>query len=411
MFEETKYCAELSERLVSEMLSDGYSPKSVDHHVRHIYNSLTKFCSERFEGEYSVQAGKAFIAMIQMKNLSKDQYVLYQNTVERLNHALNGDFHWRPVHQQLKHYASSCYDSIIAEYETYLIRTGKTNTNVRHHIHSVSRFFAHMESLGIVDISKIKADHVHERFIAANDKSGFHKTMKMFFHYAYKYELIENDIRRWIPSVPRHKPVPSIYTVEEIDAILSSIDRNTCIGKRNYCVVLIAAKLGVRSCDIAGLSIDDIHRTEGVIRLTQQKTIVPIEFPILPDISVALEDYLNNARPDSCLPNVFLTKPRPVASALSTQGIYAVVSGAIKHSGIDASSRRHGAHALRSSLASQLLEEGKTYSEIQQVLGQTSPDVARHYVRVETERLRECALEVPDFSNEVIACFLERQVI
>jgi hypothetical protein len=63
----------------------------------------------------------------------------------------------------------------------------------------------------------------------------------------------------------------------------------------------IAAKLGVRSCDIAGLNIDDIHRTEGVMRLTQQKTNIPIEFPILPDISIALDDYLNNARPNSCL--------------------------------------------------------------------------------------------------------------
>jgi len=73
MFEQAnKHCAELSEKLLAEMLSDGYSPKGVYYHIRYIYNSLTKFCSERFEGEYSVQAGKTFIAMIQMKNLSKD---------------------------------------------------------------------------------------------------------------------------------------------------------------------------------------------------------------------------------------------------------------------------------------------------------------------------------------------------
>lgn len=164
----------------------------------------------------------------------------------------------------------------------------------------------------------------------------------------------------------------------------------------------MAAKLGIRSCDIAGLNLDDIHGREGIIRLTQQKTNVSIEFPILQEISTALDDYLNNARPDSCLPNLFLTKPRPVASALSTQGIYAIVSGVIAKSGIDVASRRRGAHALRSSLASQLLSDRKTYSEIQQVLGQISPDAARHYVRVETERLRECALKVPDFSDEIL---------
>jgi len=411
MLKEAKKCVELSNKLLTKMCDDGYSSRSVDTHFRSVYNCLIKFCDEHFEGMYSIEAGQTFMMIIQMKKLSKDQTALYRNSIERLNHALSGNFHWRPEKQQLKPFESSCYDSIIARYESYLFQTGKTKTNVRHHIHSVSRFLAHMETIEIVDISMIKAEHVHERFKAANDKAGFHKTIKMFFRYSFKYGLIENDISCWIPSIPRHKPVPTVYTVEEIEKILSSIDRTNCIGKRDYCIVLIAAKLGIRSCDIAGLNLDAIHCTEGIIRLTQQKTNVSIEFPILPEISTALDDYLNNARPASCLPNVFLTKPRPVASALSTQGIYAIVSGAIAKSGIDAASRRHGAHALRSSLASQLLREGKTYSEIQQVLGQTSPDAAQHYVRVETERLRECALEVPDFHDEAVVFFLEGQVI
>lgn len=122
-----------------------------------------------------------------------------------------------------------------------------------------------------------------------------------------------------------------------------------------------------------------------------------------------MEDYLDNARPESCLPYVFLTKPRPDSSILSTQGIYAVVSGAIARAGIDISSRRHGAHALRSSLATHLLAEGKNYPEIQQVLGQTSPDTARHYIRVEAERLRECAVEVPGLPGKLAAYFQERR--
>lgn len=171
----------------------------------------------------------------------------------------------------------------------------------------------------------------------------------------------------------------------------------------------MAVKLGIRSCDMAGLKLDDIWRTEGIIWVIQQKTDIPVEYPILDEISTALEDYLNNAKPNTCFPNVFLTKPRPVASVISTQGIYAIVSGAIAQSGIDTSSRRHGAHALRSSLAYQLLAEGKSYTEIQQVLGQTSPDVARHYIRVETERLKECAMAIPGFPNEIMAYFHERR--
>lgn len=405
--EEMRNCAELSEKMLREMYSDGYSHKSVEHHVKPIYNALVKYCDEHFGGMYSIKAGTSFMVMIRMKNQSKVQTDLVQNSIERLNHALAGDFHWRPRKLRSKPYTTSCYDEVISIYEAYLVQTGKTTTNIRRHVHLVARFLAHMESIGVTDISMIKAEHIHERFIAANDKSGFHKSMKMFFRYACKYGLIENDISLWLPSVPRRKPVPSVYAVEEIEKILGSIDRNTCLGKRNYCIVLMAARLGIRSCDIAGLKIDDIQLKKGIIRVIQQKTDIPVEYPILDEISTALEDYLNNARPKSCLPNVFLSKPRPVASVLSTQGIYAIVSGAIARSGIDASSRRHGAHALRSSLASQLLSEGKSYSEIQQVLGQTSPDVARHYIRVETERLRECSIAVQGLSNEIMAYFQE----
>ncbi|MCI6581292.1 MAG: tyrosine-type recombinase/integrase [Oscillospiraceae bacterium] len=407
--EETNNCAELAEKILEQMCLDGYSRKNVYSHIKSIYNKLVKYCDAYFEGRYSVKAGESFMVVTQMKNQSKQHTDLVRNSIKRLDHALTGDFHWRPTKVRLKPYATSCYDEIVRRYETYLIQTGKTITNTRHHIHLIARFLSHMESIGITDLSMIKAENVHERFIAANDKEGFHKSMKIFFRYACKYGLIENDISLWIPSAPRRKPVPSVYTVEEIERILSVIDRSTDLGKRNYCIVLMAAKLGIRSCDIAALKIDDIQRTEGIIRVVQQKTDIPVAYPILDEISTALEDYLNNARPKSPLPNVFLTKPRPVASVLSTQGIYAIVSGAIAKSGIDTSSRRHGAHALRSSLASQLLAEGKSYPEIQQVLGQTSPDVARHYIRVETERLRECAIGVPGFSNEIVDYFLERR--
>lgn len=407
--EKMKPCTELSEKVLNEMCSDGYSPKSVEHHVRPIYNRLAKYCEEHFEGMYSVNAGQAFMRMIQRKKQSKEQTDLNRNSIERLDHALDGNFHWRPVKSKLKPYAASCYDAIVARYEAYLIQTGKTITNTRHHVHLIAGFLSYMESIGISDLPMIKAEHIHERFIAANDKAGFRKAMKMFFRYACRYGLIENDISCWIPSVPRHSPVPSVYTEVEIEKMLSSIDRTTSLGKRNYCIILMAARLGIRSCDIAGLKLEDIHRKERIIRVTQQKTDIPVEYPMLDEISAALEDYLDNARPESCLPYVFLTKPRPVSSILSTQGIHAVVSEAFARAGINTSSRRHGAHALRSSQASHLLAEGKNYPEIQQVLGQTSPDVARHYIRVEAERLRECAIEVPVFPYELITYFQERR--
>ena len=91
--EKAKPCVELSEKVLSEMCSDGYFPKGVEHHVRPIYNKLAKYCEEHFQGMYSVNAGKAFMRMIQKKNQSKEQTGLNRNSIERLDHALDGDFH------------------------------------------------------------------------------------------------------------------------------------------------------------------------------------------------------------------------------------------------------------------------------------------------------------------------------
>ncbi len=210
------------------------------------------------------------------KKQPKEQTDLNRNSIERLNHALDGDFHWRPAKSKLKPYAASCYDAVVARYEAYLIQTGKTITNTRRHIHLIADFLSHMESAGITSLPMIKAGHIHERFAAANDKAGFRKAVKMFFRYACKYGLVENDNSRWIPTVPRHRPIPSVYTKDEIERILDSIDRTTSLGKRNYCMILIAARLGIRSCDIAGLKLEDIRHREGLYGSCSKRRIFPL---------------------------------------------------------------------------------------------------------------------------------------
>ncbi|MEQ8156747.1 MAG: hypothetical protein ABRQ25_18035 [Clostridiaceae bacterium] len=96
MLKEEKNCVELSKELLAEMRADGYSCRSVDTHFRSVYNCLIKFCDEHFEGVYSVEAGESFMMKIKRKKLSKDQTALYRNSIERLNHAVSGNFHWRP---------------------------------------------------------------------------------------------------------------------------------------------------------------------------------------------------------------------------------------------------------------------------------------------------------------------------
>jgi site-specific recombinase XerD len=288
------------------------------------------------------------------------------------------------------------------------VQTRKTEPDIRNRIHILARFLAHVEASGITEIASITATVIYSGFEQTGSKDEFCKSVKSFLRYAYRMDLLNKDISFLVPEYTRHTPIPTAYTSDEISVILESIDRTNAAGKRNYCIVLIAARLGLRSCDIAGLTFENICMNDNTISLIQKKTCEPITFPLLPEIKDALDDYTKHARPLSNEPYLFMNLPQLNVRPLTPNNIYTIVSRIIDKSGVNTYNKRRGAHALRSSLASQLLEEGNSYSVIQRVLGHTSPEAAKHYVKIEVDKLRECALEVPAFQNHLLNEFFRK---
>jgi site-specific recombinase XerD len=410
MFDDKQNCADLTAKMLSEMKLDNYSYKVTSRSVNYIYRALNRFCDDNYEGMYSSDAGLAFIESNagRVPALSKAHMNTYKNSITRLDYALDGDYHWRPVSKEMQAYASSCFNGIVKEYEDYLVQTRKTKPDIRSRIHILARFLAHVESSGITKIDSITASVIYSGFEQTGSKDEFCKSVKSFFRYVYRMNLLNKDISFLVPEYTRHRPIPTVYTSDEVTVILESIDRSTDAGKRNYCIVLIAARLGLRSCDIAGLTFENICTTDNSIRLIQKKTCEPISFPLLTEIKDALDDYTNHARPSSNEPYLFMNVPQPSVRPLTSNNIYTIVSRIIDKSEVNTTNKRRGAHALRSSLASQLLEEGNSYSVIQKVLGHTSPEAAKHYVKIEIDKLRECALEVPAIQNNLLNEFFRK---
>jgi len=166
-------------------------------------------------------------------------------------------------------------------------------------------------------------------------------------------------------------------------------------GKRNRAIVLIAARLGLRSCDIANMQFENINDRCQTIELTQAKTGVPIVLPLLPEIDEAIRDYVDNERAEVANDLIFLRASPPFAEAIKPHTVYEIVSRIIDAAVIDPNGRRRGAHALRSSLATALLNEGNDYRAIQEALGQKSPNAVKSYVKTDVENLRDYALPVP----------------
>ena len=117
-----------------------------------------------------------------------------------------------------------------------------------------------------------------------------------------------------------------------------------------------------------------------------------MEYVLYREVKEALSDYINNCRPESEVKEIFLCAHVPY-TRLSTSGINSIVNRAFKRSDVNIAGKHHGPHALRSSNSSLKVNGGMTYAETKQSIGWKDPSVMRHYVRIDIEKLRLCALE------------------
>jgi integrase len=225
-------------------------------------------------------------------------------------------------------------------------------------------------------------------------------TLRSFIKYLYDHKLIEHLYR-----VPRYKAVnqpelPTVYSESEVQKLIVSIDRGTRVGKRDYAIVLIAAKLGLRASDISLLKFQDLNWETNSILINQYKTGADITHPLLPTIGNAIIEYLKYARPKSLVPELFVTEKPPYAKPLTSHSVSEVIRRAFKRSGITIGDRKSGSHSLRHSLVSRMLEGKTVLPIISAVLGHKNSESSKYYMRIDLTAMKQCVLEVPPVPTE-----------
>lgn len=267
--------------------------------------------------------------------------------------------------------------------------------------HFLREFYCHLESLGCHDLRDADAAVIGRACLMQNNKDGW-AVIRMFLRYLNCAGLINHDFSTIIPHFKRAFRLPSIYTEDEVNRFEETIDTNSKIGKRDYAMLLLATRLGMRSGDIANLTFSSLDFGDDTISIIQEKTEEPLVLPMIPAVKTALADYLKNGRPESGQPYVFLRVKAPfekiTASALRFE-----TNKYFGKAGIDITDKKHGPHVFRSSLASSMINHLVSYDVVRKILGHTDPDAVKHYARVDIERLREYAIEPPAPSG----CFKE----
>ena len=248
----------------------------------------------------------------------------------------------------------------------------------------------------IEDFLKENSSSVGARHTNAN-------SLRQFFKYLYRKRYTIRDFSHNVlpDNSNRRSNVPTTYTEEEISRIIASPDRSSAIGRRDYLILLLAAEYGWRSADITGFRLDQIDWDKNVIRFDQQKTGVPVEYPLLSSVGNAIIDYLQHGRPASGRSEVILSAEKSkYGSPLKSATIHSVVSRYMKKAAITGwKEKKHGAHSLRHSLASNLLKKNVSLPVISTVLGHQTTETTKIYLKVDTEKLRMCTLKMPTMSS------------
>ena len=164
---------------------------------------------------------------------------------------------------------------------------------------------------------------------------------------------------------------------------------------------------GLRSGDIVKLKIEDI-KGKKEINIIQQKTEKALHLPLIEDVSVAIDDYLA-VRPSSMAREIFINIYAPY-NPISTGTIRNLLKKYMSVADIDVGNRKKGPHALRSSLASSMVNDDVSYETVRKVLGHSSNNAIKHYARIDVEKLRQYCLEPPQVSGHFKA-FLTGEVI
>lgn len=220
-----------------------------------------------------------------------------------------------------------------------------------------------------------------------------------FLKYLFIHKLLEANLSKvMVDKYTYRSKLPSYYSVEEISQLITAIDRSNPCGKRDYAILMLVSRMGLRSSDVVNLKFENLLWDKQLLSLIQTKTHQSLQLPLLPEVGNAIIDYLKDGRPESAHPYIFLRLIPPYDN-LHTAAINGIIKKYLNRSGICYDERQHGPHSLRHSLATSLLNQEVSLPIISGVLGHGHMESTMNYLRVDLVSLKRCALEVPPLGD------------
>jgi site-specific recombinase XerD len=293
-------------------------------------------------------------------------------------------------------------DQIFAEFSHYLQNErGLSPKSIVRHLPVIRRFLREVCPAGASDLGRISQEDVigyiehHARDWSAGSGKAMCWSLRAFLRYLHYKGQNQLALAGCVPSIRRWKLVslPTYLSASQVQKALDSCDRATALGRRDYAILMMLAKLGMRAGEVAALTLDDMEWRSGEM-LVRAKGRQRARMPLPPDVGAAVVAYLRDGRPKSSCRRLFLRTLAPNVGFASGCAITMIAKTALQRAGIRGYAHQ-GAHLFRHSLATELLRSGATLSEIGQLLRHESHDTTRIYAKVDIKALRTLSLPWP----------------
>ena len=399
------YLPDLISGLEQELLRLGYTKGSMTFYLRR-RNQLMAYAEDRGECNYTAQLGMDFLK--EFFGITQEDFsrTLPQAETQEIRVVrMVGDFqlHHAVLRRYLKHkelLTTPFFVDIRSRFQSSCEKKGYSQVTTEHYVKQSSYLMDYLAAQGMDDFTAVTLDTVNAYI---RTLAGFsYKTveqhicsLRAFFRFLNQEGIMPDDLAAKMPMVKARKQtaIPSVWTQEELKQLVRAIDRGSPKGKRDYAIILIACRLGLRCTDIKNLCFENFNWTEKKLCFTQSKTGQPMELPLVPDVGWAVIDYLKYGRPKVDSSRIFVRHTAPFLPFAEGDHLDQLIRAYMVKAHIPMRGKHRGMHSLRHTMASVLLEKDTPLPVISDIIGHLDTNSTAVYLKVDMERLAECPLD------------------
>jgi site-specific recombinase XerD len=390
---------ELIPLLFAHLTELGYSKDTLRTN-KSILSRLERYAVAKGTDEFSIELGREFV-LYEFGHILGDKDC--SHNVNRAIHMLADFQRYGMIFKQssltIKGFSNE-YKPLFEDFLGHLRKQGLADASIATWRGRLFRLEYYLLNRGVRKFEQIELAHVSEyvESLAGFSTNTIFATLgflRRLFDFAHENGCHCVSYSGVIPSVRRIQSyrLPNVFTPEDVTKILSVANREHPVGRRNFAILLLVARTGLRIGDARELKFSSINWQNKTISLTQGKTGEPLELPLFEEVGWAIIDYLKHGRPMTDSEYVFV-RHQALYTKLSDTFQKTIVR-LVQVAGVRVKADKPiGMHTFRHSVATSMLASGASITDIAQVLGHVGPESTLRYLSISVDMLRECALEV-----------------